>query len=72
MVTETGISCNVHERIESVDTVVESSRDVSSPASNDKRNSRKSVKKTINGGLHKLNKVISNFFNEYGQPYYDN
>lgn len=74
MAAATGISCDINERIESVNIIVESSNDLtlSQEHNERKRNSKKTLKQTINGGLHKINKVISNYLNEYGQPYYDN
>jgi len=73
----TGISCDINERIENVDIVVESTNDVTlSQQEVDKKNSKNQkktgVKKIINGGIHKINKVISNFSLQYSQPIYYN
>jgi len=56
---------------------VDSTNDVTlSQQEVDKKNSKNQkktgVKKMINGGIHKINKVISNFSLQYSQPIYYN
>jgi len=76
MASATGISCDINERIENVEIVVESTNDVTLSQEVDKKNNKNQrktgVKKIINGGIHKINKVISSFSLQYSQPIYYN
>jgi len=76
MASATGISCEINERIENVEIIVESTNDVTLSQEVDKKNNKSQrktgVKKIINGGIHKINKVISSFSLQYSQPIYYN
>jgi len=76
MASATGISCEINERIENVEIIDESTNDVTLSQEVDKKNNKSQrktgVKKIINGGIHKINKVISSFSLQYSQPIYYN
>jgi len=72
-VVAAGMTRNMNERIENIETEdLVLSQEIQDNLNENQKNSRNAqLKKAITGGLHKLNKVISGYFSDYGQPYYD-